>query len=68
MNNKHQVTVRRYHDSILAQLVTAALHEAGIETIVLNPSTVLPTDEYLITVSEQDVEAAIDIIESKENI
>jgi phosphomannomutase len=68
MNNDNFVTIRRYHDSILANLVAAALHDAGIETLQLSNGSVLPTDEHEITVRSEDAEAAIEIIEQQENL
>lgn len=67
MNNNEWITIRRYHDIILANLVCAALHEEGIETLPLSTGSVLPTDEHEITVRSSDVDAALELIEQQEN-
>ncbi|MBK9736246.1 MAG: DUF2007 domain-containing protein [Saprospiraceae bacterium] len=67
MSQGNFVTIRSYHDHIIAEIIIAALHAAGIETFRLDEShTMLPTENVEIKVLESDVDAALEIIEKEE--
>lgn len=68
MSQDNFVTVRQYHDPILANMVIAALHAADIETLSSTGTGVLPTDSYPIKVLESQVDAALEVIENQENL
>ncbi len=67
MKDENFVTVRTYKDHIIADIMVATLHNAGIETFVTNESqTLLPLENVEIKVMESDAERAIEIIEQQE--
>jgi len=69
MNEYQFVTVRRYHDPIVAELMMAALHNAGIRTFKLDETSgSLPTGNVEIKVLESDVDYALEVIEYQENL
>ncbi|MFZ1704074.1 MAG: DUF2007 domain-containing protein [Saprospiraceae bacterium] len=71
MSDATYVTIRNYHDPILAEIVINALHTAGIITFPLNennsglPSNMQPIE---IKVKTIDVDLALEIIEDQENL
>ncbi|MBC7884356.1 MAG: DUF2007 domain-containing protein [Saprospiraceae bacterium] len=69
MSLDNYVTIRTYHDHILADIIMAALHDAGIHIFRMDDSlTVLPHEMVEIKVHESDVEAALEIIEYQEGL
>jgi len=63
------VTIRRYHDPIVAELMMTALHNAGIRTFRLDETSgSLPTGNVEIKVLESDVEYALEVIAHQENL
>lgn len=68
MSHDNFVTIRQYRDPILANMVIAALHAAEIETLSVDGTGVLPSDSYAVKVLESQVEAALEVIESQENL
>jgi hypothetical protein len=68
MSHDNFITVRQYHDAILADLICTALNDAGIDVMSSGEASVLPTDTHTIKVREEDVDAALEIIEAHENI
>jgi Putative prokaryotic signal transducing protein len=67
MNDENLVTIRTYKDHIVADIMVATLHNAGIDTFVTNESqTMLPLENVEIKVKESDVEQALEIIEEQE--
>jgi len=68
-SNENFVTIRSYHDHILADIVMAALHNAGIETFTLDENRgILPFENVDIKVHQNDVAAALEIIENQESL
>ncbi|HMR87058.1 MAG TPA: DUF2007 domain-containing protein [Saprospiraceae bacterium] len=69
MNDENFVTIRSYKDHIVADIMVATLHNAGIETFTTNESqTMLPLENVEIKVKQSDVEQALAIIEEQEGI
>lgn len=71
MSEMRFITVRNYHDPILAEIVVNALHAAGITTFPLyenNSGLTSITQHYEVKVPERDVESALEIIEEQENL
>ncbi len=67
MRTENYITIRTYHDHILGELMVAALHEARIQTFQFEGKrSILPNDSFEIKVHEDDVDDALEIIESKE--
>jgi len=67
MNDVNFVTIRSYKDPIIADIMVATLHNAGIDTMVTNESqTMLPLENIEIKVKETDVDQALEIIEEQE--
>ncbi len=67
MNDENFVTIRTYKDHIVADIMVATLHNAGIKTFVTNESqTMLPLENVEIMVMESDVQQALEIIEKQE--
>lgn len=67
MNDENFVTIRSYHDHIIADIMLASLHSAGIETFVTDESqTMLPIENVEIKVKPADVDQALEIIEEQE--
>jgi hypothetical protein len=67
MADNNYITVRKYHDHIVADIIIAALHNAGIDTFSLRDShSVLPSENVEIKVLASDVEYALEIIEREE--
>lgn len=65
------VTVRNYHDPILAEIIINALHAAGIKTFPLsenNSGLAVDIQHYEVKVAHKDVDAALEIIEEQENL
>jgi hypothetical protein len=71
MSDTKFITVRNYHDPILADIVVNALHAAGIITFpVPENNSGLPTDiqHFEIKVPASEVEEALEIIEEQESL
>lgn len=68
MNTENFVTIRTYHDHIIAEIMIAALNNAGIKVFGNEDSSIiLPTDNIIeIKVHESDTESALEIIEAQE--
>ena len=67
MSDVNFVTIRSYKDPIIADIMVATLHNAGIDTMVTNESqTMLPLENVEIKVKETDVDQALEIIEEQE--
>ncbi|HLO55697.1 MAG TPA: DUF2007 domain-containing protein [Saprospiraceae bacterium] len=67
MNDENFVTIRSYKDPIIADIMVATLHNAGIETFTTNESqTLLPLENVEIKVKQSDVDQALEIIEEQE--
>ena len=67
MRTENYITSRTYHDHILGELMIAALRDAGIKTFQFEGSrNILPNDIFEIKVHEDDVDIALEILESKE--
>ena len=67
MSDVNFVTIRSYKDPIIADIMVATLHNAGIDTMVSNESqTMLPLENVEIKVKETDVDQALEIIEEQE--
>lgn len=67
MNSENYVTIRKYQDVIMADLIVAALHNAGVQVFRLDEThTSLPGDNVEIRVMEKDVDRALEIIEGQE--
>ncbi|MBK8621570.1 MAG: DUF2007 domain-containing protein [Saprospiraceae bacterium] len=71
MSQMRFVTIRNYHDPVLAEIVVNALHAAGITTFPIhenNSGLTAITQHYEVKVPEKDVESALEIIEEQENL
>ena len=67
MKSENFITVRTYQDAVVADLIVAALHNAGIQVFRLDETnTRLPGDNVEIRVLEKDVNKALQIIEAQE--
>lgn len=71
MSDSTFITVRNYHDPILAGIVINALHAAGIQTFPVpenHSGLAIDIQHYEVKVPEKDVDTALEIIEEQENL
>lgn len=67
MKTENFVTVGTYSDHLMAELIIAALENAGIKTYKFGEQhSMLPTEYVEIKVHESDVDKAKEIIEAQE--
>lgn len=66
MKSENFKTIRKCADPILADLIVAALHNAGIQVFRLDEThTNLPGDNVEIIVAGEDADRALEIIENQ---
>lgn len=70
METANYITIRTYHDHIMGEIMISALNNAGIKTFKFDEiNNVTAFDDTIeIKVHESDVDAALEIIEAKENL
>jgi hypothetical protein len=69
MSESLYITIRNYHDPVLADIVVNALHSAGIITFCVKENSMNFPNliNIAIKVLEKDVEEALEIIALQEN-
>ncbi|MBK6362322.1 MAG: DUF2007 domain-containing protein [Saprospiraceae bacterium] len=69
MSESRYITIRNYHDPVLADIIINALHAAGIITFPVRENSMNFPNliNIAIKVQEKDVEEALEIIELQEN-